>query len=29
MTQWGYTSNAGAGVTFPIAFPSVCQSVTI
>nr|WP_237764740.1 phage tail protein [Escherichia albertii] len=29
ITQWGYISNAGAGLTFPIAFPSACTSITI
>lgn len=29
ITQWGYISNAGAGLTFPIAFPSTCASITI
>ncbi len=29
ITQWGYISNAGAGLTFPVAFPSACASITI
>nr|WP_241956708.1 tail fiber protein [Escherichia albertii] len=29
ITQWGYISNAGAGLTFPVAFPSACTSITI
>lgn len=29
ITQWGYISNAGAGLTFPIAFPSACVNITI
>ncbi|WP_236943043.1 phage tail protein [Escherichia sp. MOD1-EC6096] len=29
ITQWGYLSNAGAGLTFPTAFPSACTSITI
>ncbi|WP_249358437.1 phage tail protein [Escherichia albertii] len=27
--QWGYLGNAGAGLTFPVAFPSACTSITI
>lgn len=27
--QWGYLSSASAGLTFPVAFPSACTSITI